>query len=488
MMKSNAVKIKVVTGLPQSKQKQQTTEAEPNVELGSDLFIRASVNKRDVYLGEPVAVTFKLYSRVAFQLENPIKLPRMMGFWSEDIETPTQLRPTVEVYNGKQYETYILRKVIYFPTQTGALSIDPFEINCTVRVRQKRKTRDDYFDRFFSDPFFDSYTNVKKTLMTEKILVHAKAFPEKDKPASFNGAVGSYTMNTSLDRHKLKANETAALKITIRGEGNINLLEGPAIAFPSGIDHFDPKVDNEIIRGDNKISGVKRFEYLLIPRFEGKQVLSPIEFSYFDPEKKKYIKLSSESFELDVAAGDKSISPTSTANYLTKDIKPLRSISTISSKSGREQLSFVLFMYAFPLLVMIGGILWKERYDATHADLAGMRMRRATKTAEKHLIYAKRFLQTNNIDSYYLEVAHALWGYIQHKLKLPTAETSQEGILHVLLTRQVSQETISKVGKALDAVEYARYSPTRTSESEMRDLYDLARDAIVSMEEGLKAI
>jgi hypothetical protein len=36
---------------------------------------------------------------------------------------PSQLRPTVETYNGKQYETFVLRKVVYFPTQAGQLSI-----------------------------------------------------------------------------------------------------------------------------------------------------------------------------------------------------------------------------------------------------------------------------------------------------------------------------------------------------------------------------
>ena len=181
VMKSNPMIIKVVNAAPGVKQQQQQQKAQEdkavNVELGDNLFIRAIVDKRTVYMGEPILVTYKLYSRVTFQVNNIAKIPRMVGFWSEDIETPTQVRPEVENYNGKQYETFLLRKVVYFPTQAGELSIDPFEINCTIQVRQKRKSGDDFFDRFFSDPYFDSHKNVQKSLLTEKISINAKEPP-----------------------------------------------------------------------------------------------------------------------------------------------------------------------------------------------------------------------------------------------------------------------------------------------------------------------
>ncbi|MFA6235410.1 MAG: BatD family protein, partial [Bacteroidota bacterium] len=253
---TNTVSIKVTKAVPNAGGNQQQDKS-PDVDLGDNLFIRAIPNKTSVFLGEPLTVTYKLYSRVAFQLDNPIKLPRMVGFWSEDIEAPTQLQPTVEVFNGRQYETYMLRKVLYFPTQSGKLTIEPFEIGTTVRVRKRRKTGNDSFDRFFSDPLFDSYDQVKKNLLTQKVNVTVRPLPEDGKPKGFTGVVGSYEMNSTLDRKTLKANETATLKVVLIGKGNIRLLDEPAVTFPSGVDHYDPTIDEDAQHVDGTLAGSK---------------------------------------------------------------------------------------------------------------------------------------------------------------------------------------------------------------------------------------
>ncbi len=494
-LKTNSLTIKVSAGAAgggaqQQQQQQQQKGDAPDVNLGDNLFIRAIVDTRTVYVGEPVTVTYKLYSRVAFNLDSPIKLPRMVGFWSEDLESPTQLRPVVEVYNGKQYETYMMKKVVYFPTQAGDLAIEPFEINCTVQVRQKRKTGDDFYDRFFADPFFDSYQNVKKALLTEKIAVKVKPLPDEGRPASFNGAVGDFTMDVTPDRRKLTANDAVTLRIVIRGNGNLKLLEEPVVTVPGGIDRFDPTINEDITRGSGVIGGVKSFEYLLVPRYPGSFTVEPVEFSYFNPARKRYITLRSAELPLEVAPGKDGDGDKVPAyiGWQRQDVRPLlpAPASLVSTDTGAPAGGLFVAMYVLPLLALAGALVARRRYLVLHGDVTGMRMRRAGRLADKHLARSKSHLEAGRIDAYYLEIARALWGYTQHRLALPTSETSIDAVMDRLTRRGAGEDVATSLHAALERIEYARFSPTRASSEEMLQLYDLSKRAIIDTEQALK--
>ncbi len=490
-MTSNSVRLSVSKGVPNSgsgKKKQD----KPDVDLGDNLFIRAIPNKTDVYLGEPVTVTYKLYSRVAFQLDNPIKLPRMVGFWSEDVEAPTQLQPKVEVYKGRQYETYMLRKVLYFPTQSGKLRIEPFEIGTTVRVRKRRRSGNDSFDRFFSDPLFDSYDQVKKNLLTQKVNVNVRPLPEEGKPKGFIGVVGTYDMEATLDRNALKANETATLKVILRGSGNIRLLDEPTVTFPSGVDHYDPTIEEDAKPQDGTLVGSKSFEYLLVPRYAGKATIPPVVFSFFDLQKKKYVTLESQSFSLDIGEGEARRNAGDITqkyvDYLSMDVHALRA----GDPGLQRDVAFgvrpvvMLMLYFIPAIMLLASLLWKQRYDRMHGDVAGMKRRKATRVAERRLSDSKKHLDAGNIDAYYLEIARALWGYVQDRLGMPTSVTAMDSVIEQLEIRHIDDAVKQRMRGALDAVEFARFSPSRASTEEMQALYEQAREAIIHTEQAMK--
>ena len=49
-------------------------------ETGDDIFVNLSLSKRDVFLGEHIAVTVKIYTRVNFSGINEIKYPGFKDF------------------------------------------------------------------------------------------------------------------------------------------------------------------------------------------------------------------------------------------------------------------------------------------------------------------------------------------------------------------------------------------------------------------------
>jgi hypothetical protein len=490
-MTSNTVSVKVTSAVPGTGSGQQREE-KPDVDLGDNLFVRAIPSRTDVYIGEPITVTYKLYSRVAFQLESPVKLPRMMGFWSEDVEAPTQLRPRVEVHNGRQYETYMLRKVIYFPTQSGKLSIDPLEIGTVVRVRKRRQSGNDAFDRFFSDPFLDSYDNVKKTLATRKIEVNVRPLPEEGKPRGFTGVVGSYDMQASLDRRQLKANETTTLSITLTGKGNIRLLDEPTVMFPSGMDNYSPTIKEDARPEGGTLVGSKTFEYLLVPRFAGKITIPPVTFSYFDPEKKSYVTQESEAFSLDIAEGDErrtaDAMTQSNIDYLAMDVREIRDgAPTLQQGVTHGVRPLTMFLsYLLPSISLVFALLWKRRYDRLRGDIAGMRRRRATRAAERRLSEARKHLHAGNIDAYYQEIARALWGYVQDKLGMPTSVTAIDTVVEQLRAGNIDPDLAESMRRGLQDVEYARFSQSRSSSEEMRALYERTKEVIIKTEQAMR--
>jgi len=266
--------------------------ADTDVQVGDNLFLRAAVDRSHLYVGEQLIVTFKVYTRVSITNYSINKMPAMTGFWGEDLAVPQQVNLTGEVINGKQYKVGVLKKMALFPTQAGALEINPLEIVCQVQV-QNRKRSNDWFNEFFNDPFFNNFSTSNVNVKSSPVKITVLPLPKKDVPLSFKGAVGKFTMNAVASSRTVKTNEPLSLKAVISGSGNIKILEAPNVEVPTEFEKYDPKVNESIDRTTNVVNGSKTFEWLLVPRYPGQKRIPPMEFSYFDPSKAKYITIRS---------------------------------------------------------------------------------------------------------------------------------------------------------------------------------------------------
>ena len=101
----------------------------------SDLFLRLSLNSTDVVVGEPIVATIKLYQRVNISGFEGVSFPSFNGFWSQEIEAPSNIEFQRETYDGQIYNAAVLRKFLLIPQHQGRLNIDPAELVCLVSVR-----------------------------------------------------------------------------------------------------------------------------------------------------------------------------------------------------------------------------------------------------------------------------------------------------------------------------------------------------------------
>ncbi len=488
VLKTNSIKIEVVKGnvTPNRSGNESTIS---NEEIAENLFIRASADKNRVYQGEQVTVVYKLYTRLNIAAQMSVsKLPQYSGFWAEELETTSNISFTTEVVEGKQYRVGVLKRVALFPSQSGELSVTPFELTVPVQIQKKRKSNN-IFDDFFGDPFGRGET-IQVQAKSNTLKVNVKPLPEIDKPVSFNGAVGNFSLDVKLDKNETKSNEPVSLKVNIAGTGNIKLLGIGELKLPPGIEMYDPQT-NEDIKRSGKVNGKKTLEYLLVPRAVGEKEIPPVEFSFFDPAKEKYVTLLSEPLTINVKDGEggETFSTASKENIkmLGQDIRFIKTNSTSLSKNSRILFYQTGFWIAvvIPLLIAGGAISWKIRNDKLSGNLTKLRFVQAEKTAKLRLKKAKVLLDKGDDQNFYTEISLALFGYLEDKLEIPKSEFTLERAAEELEKRSLNSDVIEKMKSSIQKCEYARFAPKGNFQTEMNEMYSGLSDVIINIEKNL---
>jgi len=463
-------------------------------EIRDNISIKAVVSKSSPYQGEQLTLTYKLYTRLDILNYNLTKSPSFTGFWSQDIELPGQIQLTQEVLDGEAYRVGTLKKVALFPQRTGELVIDPMETEFAVRIKTKRKRRS-VFDDFFNDPFFGFNTQtVNVKVLSNKLKIKSKALPAQNRPSTFDGAVGSFKLETFLDNHETKTNEPVTLTIKLSGSGNIKLLDQLNIEFPPTIEVYDPKINDAVSKKKNIISGRKTFEYLLIPRHEGEHVIRPFTFSYFDPNKRDYISIASPEFIIRAAKGDEIVSSGIISGFRKEEIEligeDIRFIKTNPVDFVTEfppllgSTKFYVLTISPLVLFFLFLFIW-NKYEESMSNILLVKSRKANKMAKKRLSIADKYLKEKDKEKFYEEVSKALWGYISDRLVIQAADLSKDVIQTNLGQKNIAEELINKFTSTIDHCELARYSPTGNP-VEMENVYKDSIQLITDIEEELK--
>ncbi len=442
--------------------------------LGEDnIYVRLSVDKTSVYLGEAVVATYKVYSKYSVMENLCDKTPSNNGFYSLDIDAPRQTQYTRENINGATYLVGTFKKVVLYPQQVGTLELDP--LNVTIIVG-------------------NMFSQAKAERASNSVKITVKELPP-DAPASFKGAVGRYKMDAFLDKPETKANDPVSLKVKLAGNGNLKLVDPLPLEFPQDIEAYDPKIADNTSVTEGGVSGNKTFEYLLIPRHSGDYKIPPVEFSYFDLDKKKYVTLSSPEFNLKVAKGSGPESITingvnkEDVQLLGKDIRYIKTNNALNlHKKGDEFYGSAGFysLFVSPMFLFIGFLVYYRKNKELQRDTILLKSKKATKLARKRLSTAQVLLTKNSRELFYEEVSKAIWGYMGDKLSIPLSNLSKDTISEVLLSRGVSEILLSQFVNIINQCEFARFAPTN-SEGHMQEVYNAAINSISKMEEELKS-
>ena len=487
---SNTVKIEVIAGekpsaTPQSStsQSQQTQD----IDVSDELFIRILTDRKNIYRGEYIIATIKLYTRLSITGFGESEMPDFQGFWTQDIESPTQLNLVRENVNGKIFNTAVIKKVILFPQKTGEITIDPFKLETYIRQQTNRPRSP--FDDFFGN----SYTNVVKPLVSNPVRIRVKDLPA-GAPEGFAGAVGDLAITAEIDNQEAVTNDALTYKVTVSGNGNVQLIDAPRINFPPDFETYDPKVQTNVTNGVNGQSGRKTFEYLLIPRHAGNFRIPQVNLAYFEPTSGQYRISSTTEFNITIIKGDEEETVSVIAGRSKEDLKIIGS-DILFIKDNQFKLfrigqgffgsSIFYLLYAGFFILFIGVLLIRRKRIQRQQNVELVKNQRASREARRRLKEAATYMKKNESEAFYEAVLKALTGYLVDKLNIPMADLSKDSARKGLQKYDVKPEAIEEYLELADVCEMARYSPTST-EGGMGEVYSRSIKIISQLEQNLR--
>ncbi len=450
-----------------------------------DIFMRLTVSKQNVIVGEPITATLKLYQRVSLAGLEGARFPEFNGFWSQDLVAPSNIEFQRESIGDKIYQSALIHSWTLIPQQSGTLRIDPAELTCLIHIRVPRASTGSFFDDFFQD----DYRTLRQRLTTDPVNINVSNLPA-GAPASFGGGVGQFTMNAELGHGALKTHDASSLKITVKGSGNLSLLEAPKVRFPADFEVYDMKTSEQ--------NGAKVFEYPFIPRSHGEFTIDPVEYSYYDIGSRRYVTLRSEALVLNVERGSQSGNNSGAGQIVSgvarkdvrdlgSDIRFLHTSVPVFSLGGAFFAGSAAFWIVICALLLAAVALYfaLRRYAARRADVVGSKNRAAVKMARKRFALAKQFLDKNLHSAFYEELHKALLGYVSDKLNMDATELSKDNISSRLVGEGAAEGLAADFVGLLDACEFARYAPDSGNDA-MSAHYDQAVGILSSIDSSMK--
>jgi hypothetical protein len=525
--KSNSLQIKVVKGANigsnnqnnNNRQNQRQNNQQVGQVKNKDLFVRFYVNKDSLYVGEPIYAVTKIYTRVDLSGFNDMKLPEFQGFYKQELDIPQQISLEREVINGEIYNVGTIHKVLLFPLEPGEITIDPFEIECVVRVAVQSNPRNIY-EQFF---FGHRYEEKLKKISTPGMKIKVMPLPVY-RPASFTGGVGSFDLDAEISDTVISKNEGKAvsLKVKVDGTGNTHVLEEPNIKLPEDVIVVDPITDKSINPSAAGMTGYKSYEHYINPKYPGKYVIEPIVFSFFNPAKNKYDSIIKGPFSFYVTDGNISyedlleydrqqrenpdndsvysvydpVNDTTILGFVFKNKAEINKSRKVSKeylkhiKKGdlglhkpqdlffRTTLYYLVFVIGIVLFALV--YLTRREMLRRNADLLAVKSRKAARKTKKTLRLATKELNNNNIDGYYDALLKALWGFMSDKLSIPASELSKDNLTQILNSKNIEEQLINEYLELITMCEFARYAPS-SDEEKMKKVHKNAFKLISQM-------
>ena len=424
-----------------------------------NLFLKLDVDKKSCYVDEPIIATYKLYTRLPSET-TITDAPSFNGFSVNDLGVNNNV--TQEKYNGRMYNVYRLRKVELYPLQPGNVTLDPVVADNKVTF-----IKAEYANSQRNDGFFDMFDNFGQaalppeaqitqnvTLKSTPITITVKPLPSQNKPADFRGAVGDFTITSTLEKDEITTDDAGTLKLTVTGKGSIQLINAPAINWPKGIDGYEAKVKDNVDKTKVPIQGSKTFSYPFTVSKAGKYTIDSISFSYFDPATSSYKTLRTVPLEVNVKKGKH--------NFFRKEVsKNSSDANPLISK--RTELTAGIVLVALIIFVILFLIIKKNK-DKNDLE-KNIRVDDLKNETDEFLIpqsplmdaYEK--LVAGDGNEFYHVLDASLKKYLCSKFKVPANELSKKRLNEELDKCNVSLGTSLMLTSLMDKVEINLYAP-----------------------------
>jgi hypothetical protein len=485
-MRSNTARIQVMqTGLPGMSYINPDdidTEEESVLHPGESItekvqknfFLRVEPSKTSCYVGEPLMVVYKAYSRLNANSQ-VVKRPSLTGFSVMEMVDAYDGKPEIEKLNGRLYYTNLIRKVQLFPLQEGTFTLDAAEIESVIHFVKTNEPADRkealkrMFDRSAA-PQIITPVNYRTILRTEPLKITVKPLPEANQPSDYAGAVGQFTLTVKVPSVPIRKGDLVKIQVAITGSGNISLLTPPDIDWPAGVDTAEPSVKENVNKYTFPLTGSKVFEYSFAAPDTGDYVIPAVRLPYYDPADKTYKTAISDSITMHVLPGLQH----------KDDLKSKESVTSRQPSIPRQ-----FYWFGLVALVIVGCIVFQVVLLGKNKRTEGRNPNTSAKTEATSepappvdpLAAARLALQQQDPPAFFHEVQQALWAVVAEQYKVLPSQLNKHHIEALLANKEVPHATIQNFTSVLDECEWALYTPHHSTSS-MEGLLGRAEEVI----------
>ncbi|MBT4483534.1 MAG: protein BatD [Candidatus Latescibacteria bacterium] len=470
-----AIKVEIVAGSipkvnPGQKADEKSSINSENIKGNQDTFIRAYVDDEEPYLGDQITYTFELNNSRALLANSEYNPPLRIGFWAVDLP---KIPVSTRMIGKRLYQTNTIKTAL-FPTTTGELTIGEAQLT--------------YRSGGFWSPL------QVRNISTDPITIRVKPLPEEGKPSDFDGVVGNFDISSKIDKQTSRIDEVITVKITVTGEGNLDLITSLGAPSFSAFKTYDPKVAETILNSGFVVGGAKTWEYVLIPIHQGEMTLGSFSLSFFNPEDESYHTVLTEPIELKILPGNESAFTRSTRGIsrrvienIASDIhyvKPDKKILKSTQKQIYSHFTFYL-LYVVPFLsfVMVFGV--KKRRDTIEKNTGLKRRLNAWKNAQKRLSDASLMIKNNRKLDFCGKLSEAVIIYIGDRLNIDTGTQTSTSLENVLKRNGITSELAERIRKTLDLCDFVQFSSAGSGHEAQENLLKDTRDILTSLKETL---
>jgi hypothetical protein len=424
-------------------------------------FVKASVNKGTVYENEKLVYKFNFYRNVDLISNPEYYPPDFTGFWNDG----SKPKERYDVIDGSNYHIDEIDTFLY-PVGIGVKTIAPTKLKINIM---------DFSDS--ADDFFFLFSNMgrgrTKVLETNSVEVKVIALPQEGRPSNFDGAVGDFKIKALVDKQNAQTNDTVTLTVTVSGNGNMKSI--PNIHFD---DYSDFKKYDTIVA--NTSDNSKEFKTIFIPQLPGYKEIPAASLSFFNPIKKQYETVKTQSQKI-VVRGETVYSSDSSSKESGIDIihrginynKPIKNLKQFKGHFVKKPSFYLIFV---PCIILFLTVFAYKKIQINQFKKS--QITSSITKIQKLLESAKLEVSKNNLNLALNLIYQALMKFVTIKAGILSDNLSGAQIKEKLLNSGVDETYIAKIIKIYDKLNLYKFASVSLDKESVENLIDVLKSLI----------
>jgi hypothetical protein len=412
------------------------------------IVLSCSADRSSVYVGEQVLVTYRLFARTRVGGVLMRDVPGFTGFWAAKLDDARDLSWFPATCHSQPCSAAVIRQAALFPTQPGTLTIDKMTLAGIVAVSGG-------LFKGMPAPF---------TVSSVPLRITVKPLPDAGRPADFGGGVGDFTLTADLSADQSDNGEPLTLQVKVSGTGNVGTIGVPPVSVTDCVSLLGPDVHLQTSDDGGRVGGTRAFNYSVIPRANGLNIVPEISMSFFNPEGGTYYTLTTQRIEFvatGVTGSRSAGEPELRTGLPGTDILHIKpSCSRFASAVANPSWSWLFYPLGITVF-LIGAITGRHR-RRLEADRGYALRSRAGRLVRKRLRESARFLAAGDEPGFYAALARAVMGYAGDRFNIEVTGMTGDELRAALSRRGVDAAVVSRVLNFSSRCDLARFSPGAT--------------------------